>query len=146
MLQLVERRRLREGISEAHCDIAALRREAQAMSGRMAGLKAEPAQPDSTELHGPMREYRDALLICAISNRMVGERAASDEEAIRKYYRRNRKRYASHEPATYADVRPLVVADLQEHMERQWVAGLRKRYKVKVYRRVLDTVGKHGMR
>lgn len=46
-------------------------------------------------------------------------------------------------PKTYNDVRQLVVADLQEQMERQWVDTLRQRYEVTVYRDVLDTVNKH---
>lgn len=46
-------------------------------------------------------------------------------------------------PKTYQDVRELVVADYQEQLEKQWVADLRKRYKVTVDKAVLDTVNKH---
>ncbi len=46
-------------------------------------------------------------------------------------------------PQTYNDVRHLVVADLQEEMERQWVADLRKKYTYRVNEEILKTVNKH---
>ena len=46
-------------------------------------------------------------------------------------------------PKTYTDVRQLVTADMQEQMERQWVEALRRRYEVRIYSDVLDTVNKH---
>ena len=46
-------------------------------------------------------------------------------------------------PSSYQDVRELVVADYQEQLEKEWVAGLRKRYTVEVDKQVLDTVNKH---
>lgn len=47
-------------------------------------------------------------------------------------------------PESYEDVRGLVTADYQEMLERQWVADLRKKYPVEVYKEVLDTVNKHN--
>lgn len=46
-------------------------------------------------------------------------------------------------PEDYTDVRGLVTADLQDEMERLWVADLRKRYSVSVNEEVLKTVNKH---
>ena len=46
-------------------------------------------------------------------------------------------------PQTYADVRELVVSDLQEQLEHKWVADLRRKYAVHVNREVLNTVNKH---
>ena len=46
-------------------------------------------------------------------------------------------------PENYTDVRGLVVADLQDEMERLWVADLRKKYAVTVNEEVLKTVNKH---
>jgi peptidyl-prolyl cis-trans isomerase SurA len=46
-------------------------------------------------------------------------------------------------PQDYTDVRGLVTADLQDELERQWVAELRKRYAVVVNEEVLKTVNKH---
>ena len=46
-------------------------------------------------------------------------------------------------PEDYTDVRPQVVADYQEYMEKEWVATLRQRYPVKIYGDVLKTVNQH---
>lgn len=46
-------------------------------------------------------------------------------------------------PEDYTDVRGLVTADLQDEMERFWVADLRKRYAVIVNEEVVKTVNKH---
>ena len=46
-------------------------------------------------------------------------------------------------PASYEDVRELVVADYQDALEKKWIAELRKKYAVTVNKEVLDTVNKH---
>ena len=46
-------------------------------------------------------------------------------------------------PEDYTDVRGLVTADLQDEMERFWVADLRKKYPVTINENVLKTVNKH---
>ena len=46
-------------------------------------------------------------------------------------------------PEDYTDVRGLVTADLQDEMERFWVADLRKKYPVTINKEVLNTVNKH---
>lgn len=46
-------------------------------------------------------------------------------------------------PETYKDVKSLVTADYQKHLEDKWVKSLRKKYKVKVDKNVLKTVNNH---
>ena len=46
-------------------------------------------------------------------------------------------------PEDYTDVRPLVVADLQDAMERIWIEDLRSMYPVVVNNEILKTVNKH---
>ena len=46
-------------------------------------------------------------------------------------------------PEDFTDVRGLVTADLQDELERLWVADLRKRYSFSVNEEVLKTVNKH---
>jgi peptidyl-prolyl cis-trans isomerase SurA len=46
-------------------------------------------------------------------------------------------------PEDYTDVRGQVTADLQDEMERFWVADLRKKYTVTINEDVLKTVNKH---
>ena len=47
-------------------------------------------------------------------------------------------------PEDYTDVRGQVTADLQDEMERFWVADLRKKYPVTINKDVLRTVNNHG--
>lgn len=44
------------------------------------------------------------------------------------------------QPEDYTDVRGLVTADYQEYLEKQWIAELRKKYTVEIYKDVLETV------
>jgi len=46
-------------------------------------------------------------------------------------------------PKEYNDVRVLVVADLQDEMERLWVSDLRKKYAVVINQDILKTINKH---
>ena len=46
-------------------------------------------------------------------------------------------------PEEYTDVRGLVTADYQDSLEKEWVAELRKKYKVEVNNDVLKTVNNH---
>ena len=46
-------------------------------------------------------------------------------------------------PEDYTDVRGMVTADLQDEMERAWVADLRKKYPFVINEEVLKTVNKH---
>lgn len=46
-------------------------------------------------------------------------------------------------PEDYTDVRGLVTADYQDELEKEWVAGLRRKYAVEINREVLNTVNKH---
>ena len=46
-------------------------------------------------------------------------------------------------PQDYTDVRGLVTADLQDELERLWVADLRKKYPVTVHEEIIKTVNKH---
>lgn len=47
------------------------------------------------------------------------------------------------QPTSYQDVKPLVVADLQQAMEAAWVTELRKVYQITVDENVLKTVNNH---
>ena len=182
-----------------------------------------------------VQEYHDGLLLYEISNRLVWEKAARDEEALAAYFAKHKKNYTWDEPrfkgiayhvknqadvkavkkalkgkpfdewaevlrssfnadsvirirvekgifkmgdnalvdnkvfrrdvkveplkeypidATYGkvlkkgpkeytDVKALVIADYQDVLEKEWVAELRKKYKVVVNQEVLATVNKH---
>ncbi len=112
-----------------------------------------------------VQEYHDGLLLYEISNRMVWEKAASDEKALAAYFAKNKKKYKWKRPKSkdsayhqndatsgkqhkkgklrYTDVKELVIADYQDKLEKEWVAKLRKKYQYQVNPEVLATVNKH---
>ena len=46
-------------------------------------------------------------------------------------------------PEDYNDVRAQLVADYQDHLEKEWVASLRRRYPVQINQEILKTVNQH---
>ena len=192
------------------------------------------SQVDS-EMRYLIKEYHDGLLLYEISNRLIWEKAAKDEETLALYFKNHKKQYQWDEPRfkgmayhvkqqsdvkavancvkklkfdawnealrttfngdsiirirvekglfkkgdnglidrecfkvadakvdsvkgypidavygkmlkkpeDYTDVRGQVTADLQDEMERFWVADLRKKYPVTINENVLKTVNKH---
>ena len=239
ILKFLEQRNARTHIAEGK--IAALANTAdkgkvdpeareRVLDARADSLSA--ADPDMRYL---IKEYHDGLLLYEVSNRHVWERAAKDEQALARYFKKNKKKYKWDEPRfkgmayhvknqadvkavancvkklkfddwnetlrntfnkdsvirirvekglfkkgdnklidrecfkvagvtvdsvkgypidavygkmlkkpeEFSDVRGLVTADLQDEMEREWVAALRKKYTFVVDERVLKTVNNH---
>ena len=46
-------------------------------------------------------------------------------------------------PEEYSDVRGIVTANYQDYLEKEWIAGLRKKYPVTIDEKVLKTVKKN---
>lgn len=91
------------------------------------------------------REYYEGLLLYEQSKQSVGRHAAEDEEALKYFFKKNKKKYRrkGFKPKDYTEVRELVVADLQEEMNKHWIADLRKQYPVSVNKKILKTVNNH---
>jgi peptidyl-prolyl cis-trans isomerase SurA len=235
ILRFLEQRGARNAITERKLDAMV-----KASNGSMTKEQLLQQRTDSLSMVDPamrylIKEYHDGLLLYEISNRTIWSKAAKDEVALERYFKKNKKRYQWDEPrfkgiayhvknqadvkavakcvkklkfddwnealrktfnndsiirirvekglfkkgdnalidreqfkvkdakvdsvkgypidATfgkklkkpqdYTDVRGLVVADLQEEMERLWVADLRKKYPVTINKEVLKTVNKH---
>ena len=45
-------------------------------------------------------------------------------------------------PREVADVRGKVTADYQQYLEKEWLKRLHKKYKVKINKKVLDSISK----
>ena len=91
------------------------------------------------------REYYEGLLLFEQNKHSVGKQAAEDEQALAYFFKKNKKKYRrkGFKPKDYTEVRELVVADLQEEMNKHWIADLRKIYPVNVDKKVLRTVNNH---
>lgn len=82
----------------------------------------------------------------------VGENANADFLAFKKTKPELDKKYPvvflsgkvlAKGPESYTDVRGLVISDYQNFLEEQWIKTLRSKFKVIVYKEVLNTVNKN---
>lgn len=236
IIKFIEARGVRERIVDKKLDEMAKASDGKLTRDDILSQKAEEMSENDPELKNLIREYHDGLLLYEISNRMVWDKAAKDEEGLKAYFDKNKKRYyweqprykgmvyhvkqkddvkavqdcvkdipfdkwadklrttfnndsvlrirvekgifkegdnafidkmvfkkdttvtqvkgypidavygklLKKKPDSYEDVRGQVTADYQDMLEKQWVAELRKKYSVEVYKDVLETVNKHN--
>lgn len=87
-----------------------------------------------------------------ICQRNIWDKAAADKKALAAFYAKNKKKYKWEmkrlkkmkvnlpRNGEYPDV---VLADYQDSLEKQWVAQLKKKYKVVVFHSMLTTLNIH---
>lgn len=235
ILRFLDQRGARNAITERKLDALVKASKNTVTKEQLLAQRADSLAAADPEMRYLIKEYHDGLLLYEISNQAIWDKAAKDEEALARYFKKNKKKYRWDEPrfkgiayhvkdkadvkavakcvkklkfddwnealrttfngdsvirirvekglfkkgdnalidreefnvrdakvdsvkgypidATYGkklkkpqdytDVRGLVVADLQDEMERLWVADLRKKYPVTINEEVLKTVNKH---
>lgn len=86
----------------------------------------------------------EGLLLCALSEHSMVRQAANDEQAMARYFKKNKKQYRrkGFKPKTYHEVKGLVTADLYVEMEKHWVADLKQKYPVTINKEVVKTINK----
>ena len=60
--------------------------------------RAEELSAKDSDLKNLIREYHDGLLLYEISNRLVWDKAAKDEEGLLAYFKKNKKKYNWEQP------------------------------------------------
>lgn len=235
IFRFMEQQNMRNGIAERKLDAQVAASGNTVTKEQLLDKCADSLSAVDPEMRYLIQEYHDGLLLYDISNQLVWDKAAKDEEALANYFKKHKKKYAWDEPRykgmayhvkdaadvkavakcvkklkfddwnealrstfnndsilrirvekglfkkgdnklidrevfkvkdvqvdsvkgfpidavygkllkkpqDYTDVRALVVNDLQDEMERAWVADLRKKYAVTVNEEVLKTVNKH---
>lgn len=138
---------MRESLSS---DIGRRQLQRQVTMERIYGESVEQVPEKQVESYGIptdalQKEYYEGLLLFEQNKYSVGKQAAEDEQALTYFFKKNKKKYRrkGFKPKDYTEVRELVVADLQEEMNKHWVADLRKIYPVNVNKKVLKTVNNH---
>ena len=235
IFRFMEQQNMRNGIAERKLDAQVAASGNTVTKEQLLDKCADSLSAVDPEMRYLIQEYHDGLLLYDISNQLVWDKAAKDEQALANYFKKHKKKYAWDEPRykgmayhvkdaadvkavakcvkklkfddwnealrstfnndsilrirvekglfkkgdnklidrevfkvkdvqvdsvkgfpidavygkllkkpqDYTDVRALVVTDLQDEMERAWVADLRKKYAVTVNEEVLKTVNKH---
>lgn len=74
-----------------------------------------------------INNFRDGLLIFNVMSKEVWQKS-KDSSALQSYYMLNRNRY----PKNFEKHRGQVISDYQNYIEKNWLASLRKKYKIKI--------------
>lgn len=235
IFKFMDQRGIRESVTELKLNEMAKNSNGTLTKEQILEQRADSMAAEDIQMRYLIKEYHDGLLLYEISNQNVWDKAAKDEDALAKFFKKHKKNYKWDEPrfkgmayhvkdqadvkavadcvkklkfedwnealrktfnndsiirirvekglfkkgdnklidreifkvadakvdsvkgypidATYGkllkkpedytDVRGLVTADLQDELEKQWVADLRKRYSFSVNEEVLKTVNKH---
>lgn len=98
------------------------------------------------------QEEVENLLLNEICQRNIWDKAATDKKGLAAFYAKNKKKYKWElkrlkkmkvnlpQNGEYPDA---VLADYQDSLEKQWVAQLKKKYKVVVFHSMLTTLNIH---
>lgn len=85
-----------------------------------------------------LNEYREGVLMFNVSEQKIWNKAQDDEQAIKDFYRNNKKDYK--EPLS--EIKGLVIADYQQSLEENWLKSLKQKYQVKVNENELKKLAK----
>ena len=96
ILRFIEQRGLRDRIAEQKVD-SLVKQSGKTRAEYMDEL-AETMSASDMELKNLIREYHDGLLFFEISNREVWDKAAKDEEGLKQFFKKNKKKYNWDEP------------------------------------------------
>lgn len=83
-----------------------------------------------------INEYREGILLFNICNDLIWSKASKDKEGLKQFFEDNKENY----PADYTYNKGPVINDYQVYLEEQWLASLRKKYKVEINYEVLNAI------
>lgn len=98
ILRYIEQRNMRENIVEQKLDELVKESGGKLTKAEILEKRADEMAAKDPELRNLIREYHDGLLLYEISNRHVWDLASKDEEGLRKFFKKNKKKYAWSEP------------------------------------------------
>ena len=96
ILRFMEQRNMREQIAQQKVD--ELVKESGITQQQYMEQKALELSQNDSELRYLIQEYHDGLLLYEISNDLVWEKAAKDEEGLKNYFNKHKANYAWDEP------------------------------------------------
>ena len=157
ILKFLEQRGARNSISERKIDEMVKNADGQLTKSRLMEQRADSLSEKDLSMRYLIKEYHDGLSILRIRVEKGLFKKGDNKLIDREVFKVSDVKVDSVKgfpidatygklikaPQTYADVRGLVTADLQDELEREWVAELRRRYTFTVNEDVLKTVNKH---
>lgn len=153
IIRFIDQRNLREKIITQNIDSIAKLSTPPITSDEVLDRKTAELEAQDDDLKNLIKEYHDGLLLYEISNRTVWEKAASDEQALEKYFKKNKKRYSWDAPRfkgiayyTKNDEDKQAVVDAIKNVPfKDWGETLRKEFNDSIVRvQVVKGIFKQG--
>ena len=96
--RFIDARNIREKIVDDKLDSIVKTMPAGTDKEQILEKRAAQMSEKDSDLKNLIREYHDGLLLYEISNRLVWDKAAKDEEGLALYFKKNKKKYNWEEP------------------------------------------------
>ena len=96
IMKFMEQRNMRDEIAQQKVD--SLVKEIGTTQKQFMEQKARELSQNDTELRYLIQEYHDGLLLYEISNNLVWDKAAKDEEGLKNFFNKHKANYAWDEP------------------------------------------------
>lgn len=96
IIKFIEQRGIREKIINARLD--SISKTEHVTVSDVLAKKTQEMESEDSSLKYLIKEYHDGLLLYEISNRTVWSKAATDEDALSKYFKKNKKKYKWEQP------------------------------------------------
>ena len=98
IIQFIEQRNLRDQIAQQKVKKMVDESDGQLTAAQVMEQTTAQLSANDPELKYLVQEYHDGLLLYEISNQHVWERAAQDEAGLKKFFAKNKKKYAWDKP------------------------------------------------
>ena len=98
IIQFIETRGLRDNIADEKVDSIAKASNGVYTKEQLMDKYAADLENKSSDFKNLIREYHDGLLLYEVSSREVWGSKGSDEKQLKKFFKKNKKRYAWDEP------------------------------------------------
>lgn len=98
ILKFIEVRGIREQIINKKLDEMAAASNGGLTPAQILDKKLTELEAQDPDLKNLVREYHDGLLLFEISNKTIWEKAAKDEEGLKTFFKKNKKKYAWDKP------------------------------------------------
>jgi len=98
IMKFMEQRGIRDRLAQAKVDTLVSQSAGKLTAEEVMRQKADEMSATDSDLKNLIREYYEGLLLYEISNRNVWDKGAKDEEGLKEYFKKFKKKYAWDEP------------------------------------------------